>query len=888
MCLNQFCALMHNRRYLGIVVTVLTHIASPCWGQAQPQTQPQVGSISSVRVTPQSSIVSVTSALRRAPAGSTKVVFLSGFEFDIAKYDKVMVASAASRSNPAPNPAVAVMTQSRKERVLVPSPVVTQGAKVVAARLRVVLSAIAKGGASIDVVVVDSVRASITAQVFGATFPYAGMLLADPMISRTLFGQSVGQPAVPVTPLHWSQAVSKHVNAVAFEAHRLAAAESFPHARVMSSSAWAVSQQPAGEAAAQVRAMSQEARTALSKVSAASKLPEWKGSLGYRLNEWPVVFEAARSDPALRGSLFNLDQSAQRGLNAARGLYSRPARLSEIDPSQLDRRYAAAGSNAEQFALAMADCAQSDFVRSAGVDLAVIAAYSNNPEYLRKCLDILSATKDRAPFQRPGWTLYDPGLKLPPGGDGVWLATAWGIDGVVEMLSVLGDRVPADLRSELTQRLRSEVAQIVSDWAQERPWYVKSRAVQSNQWIEPSVGLVKACLFLRDPGLLDAYNLGVQNLAASLARLGGDGAFSEGVSYAAMTSGSLLRVLDDLRLNGDERCHGFAWPRESWKWWAHMVMPGRQFVNCFDSRMSEIPTWAVRNPLPSMMQAAVSSGDPSAMSVYGRLFPGEASSSVSSIRYLTSLSRRATGPTSLPNYAHFESQQVLTWRTAWEPPSGTQSAMALWIRGGTLQDSHSHRDQGQVSVYNGNRIILMDCGMPDYSNPEIESRYAGPAGHGTVQVGALSPHAAPVDVPLVTRRLDESGGEVVINLRPAFPGTVQCDRSVQWSGEGVVEFQDRIKFTNEIAPNTVVLRFHTGAVAPLEITSAADMTEVKWPGVSFRIFGSKVEVMEEQWPDAVRSPYVHRSIAVLCREASTSFDLRSELRFDRSMVERDR
>ena len=888
MCLNQVLALMHNRRCLGMVVAVLTNIASPCWAQAPRQAQAQVGTTSSVRVTPQSSIAAVTNALRRASASSTKVVFLSGFDFDIADHDKVMLASASSSSGGTPKQSVTVMTRSGGGRCLVQSPVVTEGAKVVARRIGVALSEIAKGGASIDVVVVDSVRAPVTARVVGATFPYARALLADPTISRTLFGQSAARSPLSVTAGQWSQAVSKHVEAVTLEAHRLATAASYPRARVMSSAVWAIAQQPDSESAAQSRATSQEARTALLKLPAASRVSEWKGSLGYRLNEWPVVFETARSEPALRESLFRLDQGAQRGLNAARSLYSRPVRLSEIDPSQLDSRHAAAGANAEQFALAMADCAQSDFVRSAGVDLAVIAAYSNNPEYLRKCLDILSATKDRVPFQRPGWTLYDPGSRLPPGGDGVWLATAWGIDGVVEMLSVLGDRVPADLRSELARRLRSEVAQIVRDWAQERPWYVKSRAFQSNQWIEPSVGLVKACLFLRDPELLDAYNLGVQNLAASLARLGGDGAFSEGVSYAAMTSGSLLRVLDDLRLNGDERCHGFAWPRENWKWWAHMVMPGRQFVNCFDSKMSEMPTWAVRNPLPSMMQAAVSSGDPSAMSIYGRLFPGEASSSVSSIRYLMSLSRRTSGPTSLPNFAHFESQQVLTWRTAWEPPSGTQSAMGLWIRGGSPQDSHSHRDQGQVSVYNGDRIILMDCGTPDYSNLEMESKYAGPGGHGTVQVGALSPHAAPVDVPLATRRLDESGGEVFINLRPAFPGTVQCDRSVRWSGEGIVEFHDRIKFANEIGPDTVVLRFHTGAVAPLEVTSTAEATEVKWPGVSFRIFGSKVEVMEEQWPDAVRSPYLHRSIAVRCREASTSFDLRSELRFDRSMVGRDR
>jgi hypothetical protein len=619
-----------------------------------------------------------------------------------------------------------------------------------------------------------------------------------------------------------------------------------------------------------------------------SALIDWKGGLSYRPNEWSKIFEAARSDPSLRQALFGLDQSAQGALRAAKELYVRPNKLEQIHPSQLDSRHLAAGPNQEQFALAMADCAQSDFVRSKGVELAVMAAYTADSSYLERCFEILAATRDRRPLQRAGWTLYDPGAKMPLGGDGVWLGTAWGIEGIVEMLSVLGDRVPSELRAELVQNLRSEIAEIVSDWKQRRPWYVRSATVQSNQWIEPSSALVRACLFLGDAQLLDSYNLGVRSLAASLEALGDDGAFAEGLSYAAMTAGSLLNAMEDLRQNGDSRCDLYSWPREHWKWWVHMIMPGRQFVNCFDSKMSEMPAWAIGSPLPSMMYAGIASANHEALPVFRRLFRGQVNPGVPGIRYLFYRPKSSSNVTHLPKFAHFKSQQVLTWRSAWEPPELEQSAMAVWIRGGTIRDSHSHRDQGQVSVYNGNRIILMDCGMPDYSNLEIDSCYAGAAGHSTVQVGALEPHTAVADVPILPVRLDDEGGEVAMDLHPAFPGTRTCNRTVEWSAAGEVDFLDRIQMTKAVGRGTALLRFHTGAVSPLEIREVAGSFEVTWPGVTFNISGGGViDLVDERWPDAVRNPKFHRVLVVRARSEASEFKVNTAIRFNRAVVSRD-
>jgi hypothetical protein len=631
-----------------------------------------------------------------------------------------------------------------------------------------------------------------------------------------------------------------------------------------------------------------DARAALARTEGITPLAVQQGRLVYRQNEWNQIFDVAKSTPALRQALFALEDSARRVMQAKPSLYTRPKRLSEIDASQLDSQYLKAGANSEAFALAMADCSQSEFLRSSGVELAVVAAYTGSKEYLARCIEILRATCQRTPLQRPGWTLYTPSAVIPPSGDGVWLATAWGIDGIIEILSILGDRVPTELRSSLELQLRTEVAAIVKDWSQQTPWYVRSRAAQSNQWIEPSAALVRACLFLGDPALNDAYELGVRNLTASVQRLGDDGAFLEGVTYASMTSGTLLRVLSDLRLAGDARFDSMGWQQAAWQWWLHMVMPGRQFVNCYDCRMSQVPAWAVENPLPSIVQAVLASADPRALPVVRAMYPGKVDASVTAVRYQMALASADPHTVAVLPYRHFESQQVLCWRSGWEPLPAQQTQMGLWVRGGSMGDSHSHRDQGQVSVYNGDRILLMDCGTPDYSNAALETSYAGVAGHSTIQVNALEPRSRPVDVPIKVSVLNEMGGDVALDLRPAYPGTLLCAREVTWSASGSVSFKDRISVAVPVTAGTVLIRFHTGSVSPLERVTMSDGVQMRWKDASLAIRGgSQIDVTEREWPDAVRPPYVHRVVEIRASVSAQEFEVFTELKFARESVVRD-
>jgi hypothetical protein len=607
-------------------------------------------------------------------------------------------------------------------------------------------------------------------------------------------------------------------------------------------------------------------------------LPDWTGPLGYRGFDTTAIQEAAKHSPELRARLEALDREAIALLATPPATYRRAHAFQDIPAQNLDARAASAGKNRDVFALAMSDCAQTRFLFEKGVRLALATRLTDREEYLRKCLDLLEAAADYHPLQRPGWNAYSPTQTLPPDGDGVWLATGWGLSGIVDMLTFLGDRVPEPLAGKLRALLRAEVGRIVEDWEARRPWYVRSRAAASNQWIEPTLGLINACLFLDDPDLLPAYNLGVRNLAESLAANGEDGAFLEGMGYARMTLGGVFETLDALKQIGDMRCHAFPFVNRCWFWMVQMHLPGPHLVNGYDSGSSRLPAWATFEPLPCLAAAARAGNDPAALPIVRALFP-KAGGTLSGLRYAAAVSRIAEDPHAKPvGHAHFPSQHLVVWRSRFERPSDPQTALALWVRGGSARDGHAHRDQGQVSVYRGTRVIWMDCGTPNYADPALDTHYASAAGHNIFQPGELSPRGRAVDAPLTVLRLDNSGGEVQIDTARAYRSVEYCTRDVLWSRDGRVEVRDRVRLTAPAPGGTEFYRFHTGSDTPLDITGAGNSWTVRWTGAVMTLVSDRpIRVLEELWPDRVREPFTHRVARILPFEDGDSLTLTTTL-----------
>jgi len=573
-----------------------------------------------------------------------------------------------------------------------------------------------------------------------------------------------------------------------------------------------------------------------------------------------------------------MEDAARSAVSVDRACYVRPQTFDQVIPEQIDNRCYNAGGNKEVFALAMADIGQAHFVRTSGVPLALLAVCTNKPEYLARASDILSTMRDHQPLQRSGWTAYLPDRQLPPGGDGVFLATSWGLNGIIDMLTILGDRVPVEIRSDLEQLIRNEILRIAADWSVQRPWYVKSHAVQINQWIEPSIALVRACLFLKDPSLNAAYDLGAENLAASLSAFGEDGAFSEGISYASMTVGSLFDALADMEGNSDFRCYEFPYVKNAWKWFLHMQMPGGRYVNCFDSVMGTVPSWALRTPLPSLISAALGSRDPDALAQVSRFFP-VGNASLTAVRYQLALSSRPSvtlnAALDFPTYAHFPTQALAVWRSTWEAPADPQTAMGVWVRGGSRTDSHSHRDQGHVSVYSGTRPILIEAGTPSYADPQMETKYAAAAGHSIMQVAELCPRGQAAVSPLAISRLNADGGRITVDTSAAYLSPVRnCTRTVEWSRSGLVEIFDTVNFDSQIQQGTEIYRFHTGARTAVTLTRNAGGWLIDWDDASMEISSdASFEVVQSFWPDADSPGSGHVMLSIVSTTPLTSMNL---------------
>ena len=624
--------------------------------------------------------------------------------------------------------------------------------------------------------------------------------------------------------------------------------------------------------------LAQSVATAVSNVPV-SGLSPWQGPLKYQGVDWPGIFSQSRSSPQLRALLFKMVAAADGLLQQSSSRYVRATKFSDIPPPLVDSSAANAGPNQEQFALAMYDCTQTDWLRSDGVLLAVAASYTKNPDYTKKAIEILEAVSNYRPFQRPGWTLSNPKLSMPTGGDGVWLATSWGINGVVEMLDILGDDVPVVLRTKLKQRLREEVNLIVESWSTARPWYVKSRAFASNQWSEPAAAAIKASLFLGDESLRPSYNFGVDALAATLRSSGSDGAFLEGFTYAQMSVGTLLETVADMKRNGDIRCSDMQFAKESWRWFVAMPIAGRYLVNCSDSKMSELPEWAVRSPISSLVEAALVADSAAALATVKYIFP-EGDASISGIRYAAATIGTAAAPQpSIDCFNYFPSQQLVVWRSSWAPPTIPNGGLAVWVKGGSLKaTNHGHRDQGQVSVYWNGVPILIDCGTPDYADPRIDTMFANAAGHGIMQVGELSPRNIAVDAPIDVKRLDSDGGSVAVDTRTAYKGVEACTRTVDWNKRGTVQIADQVRFESPISPLTEVFRYHTGSQAPVIITGSARDWMIQWQSVRMSLKSDvDIEIRQHSWPDSVFPDHTHQALSVISVGSNSTLRLATSI-----------
>lgn len=649
-------------------------------------------------------------------------------------------------------------------------------------------------------------------------------------------------------------------------------------------------QPPAAPSAqiAEITRLTIEAANQALAVIPGQKTTPFAGTLQFVKTDWDGLFSRANGNDSMQQMLAQFRALANQAGFKDITRYQRPMTLAEIPADLVDGRLSNVPLDRRSaFGLAMVDCAQTSWLASNGVTLAVVAKSTRDPEQLSRAVGMLEELSKYTPLQRPGTTIWDPNVPVTAGGEGVWLATAWGISAIVDISSALGEHVPVNLRDRLRLQLREEVQRICVDWRDARPWFVKSRYVVSNQWIEPSIALIKACLFLGDPALLPAYNLGVENLLASLNAHGVAGEFLEGVSYAEMSLMSTHEIIGKMRLNGDTRTISTHFAKNNWRWFAQMHLPGAMLVNCNDSGRSEVPDYCMTVPFSSFGAAAIASGSDDAIAMLRFMYPSpKPIGALEALKYADYLaSSSVPANITLPTFQYFPGQQMVVWRSEFQPVAAPQTALALWMKGGTTSENHVRREQGNLSIYCGDRVVLSNCGTPYYSDPAYATAYANAAGSNIMQVDQLPSTGHAVNAPLFVNSLNASGGSVTIDTSAAYVGAT-CTRDITWNIAGSVRIDDRARLGISSVAGQEFYRFHTGSAESLTISGAGKSWTISWRGASMTITADKnIRVEQATKADKLQAPFHHQAILISVPTSTDSLYLTTELLVDRSITQ---
>ena len=603
---------------------------------------------------------------------------------------------------------------------------------------------------------------------------------------------------------------------------------------------------------------------------------------------WAELIAAAKQDPASAEAIKGLTAEARAAVK--KGLIRRAYKLEDVGKhrTSLDGRSKALEDEIRQtFALAMSDFSACNTLANELPTIAAAARITGDADLQAHVLAQLGEMCRWSPLQRPGWTLYAPGHRLGKDGkDGNWLATGCGVRAIVTTLEIMGDAADARLRNRLEKLLAREIAGVVDDWKTNRPWFVRSNNPVTNQWVLPTEGLVRACLFLGTDKHRDAYELGVTNLLEALSSHGTAGEFEEGIGYAGFTVTSLAHAARAMAVAGDRRAIDHPFLANYPTWAVLHIQPGRMTVNCFDAGNAQIPRDNA-NWRRAMSLLVFTCNSAAANWALWEQFTGPTND-------LTGLMARVTGKAlgrkKPPLFKAYQRAAMVVWRDSW-----ADDATGVWIRGGHKLDQHDHQDRGHVNFIAGGRPILIEAGTPSYSNLDMGVHYASGAGHNVLQIGTMFPdrpypvqkradypgwQRAGGQAPLILRRLDADGGSVLVDLRRCYAELKQWHRDVQWTAKQLI-VKDDVKLADG-KKDVILFRWHLGTGEEATITGKDRSFTVTWPDAEMKLTADQpLTVRQQKSPDATvtnRQDHQHTCVEVTSASPVAALELSTTIK----------
>jgi hypothetical protein len=607
---------------------------------------------------------------------------------------------------------------------------------------------------------------------------------------------------------------------------------------------------------------------------------------------WAQMLDRAKADPTIRAGCTALANSAREVLE--KPIIRRPLRLEDVGQNRtwLDTRARFLEAEIrQQFAFAMADFAAT---RALADELPLLAAayrLTGEAAFRDRIAAQLREMATWSPLQRPGWSLFAPGNRLPKGGkDGNWLATGCGVRAITECLSLMPpDWSDQSLTEKLRALLEQEIQSVVDDWARKRTWFIRSRNPISNQWVLPTEGLVEACPFLGVKEHQAAYDLGVTNLLLALDAHGDQGEFEEGFGYASFTVTAMLHAAQAMAAAGDRRAIDHPFLQNFPTWLVHHLQPGDMIINCFDAGPGCDAAQRMR-PLMSLVLACENS--PVANWTLAQQTGGPGSD----LPGLIARGRMAAAASEAPAlYAGYGRATRVNWRSSWG-----KDAAGVWVRGGHPLDQHDHADRGHVNLIWHGRPILIEAGTPDYGNSLMKTYFHSAVGHNVLQLGTEFP-ADPAHpdktlplpgwqkekaiAPIAVRELTAQGGDVTVSCAKGYDDLAHWDRRVRWQA-------DWMKVSDEVVlaggkTNVISFRWHLGTEAKVSFTQRDRECEVAWSGAKIVLSAdAPISVSQASLPDNTLCNHTgfdepgnrHTCVTVQSREARPSLSLVTEIR----------
>lgn len=619
------------------------------------------------------------------------------------------------------------------------------------------------------------------------------------------------------------------------------------------------------------------------------------------MKTWKQLLDDASADAALEADVQALIAEARE--IAAQPIVRRVYRYEDIGKyrSVLDRRAVPFEPEIQEtFALSMSDLFSNRTVAEEMPLLAAAYLLSGEEAFRTRMLEQLEEVATWSPLQRPGWSCFQKGLRLPPDGkDGNWLATGLGVRAIGDVLEILpGEAIPDALQRQLEELLEKEIADIVEDWEVERPWFVKEDNPVTNQWVLPTEGLIRACLLLGADRFPDAYELGVKNLLRALSAHGAAGEFEEGISYASFTVTSMLHAARAMALHGDRRALDHPFLRHFAEWTVQHLQPGRFVVNCFDGQgVSPAPRDDVFFRSLLSLQTVCTGSPVASWALYDQ-FDGPTNDLVG----LAARTLPPAGDEAKPaTYAIYERAPRVNWRSAW-----SDGASGVWVRGGHELDQHDHADRGHVNLIIDGKPILIEAGTPVYHNPDMDRLYSSGVGHNVLQLGTAMPEPTPGKwlppvpgwqrfnslpsryqgsvAPLSVRALNAAGGSVRVDVSRCYDDLDRWERAVAWGAETMV-VEDDVRLP-EGEREIVLFRWHLGAEGGVDIREEGGLFIAVWPDAEIRIEASApIEVTQIQLPDCtlIKTPaddepdHLHTCLVVRTVEEVDEIHLKTQI-----------